>query len=227
MPADDPHDRFQEDLLSWSQEHLRDFPWRRPDATPYEVLIAEMFLNVTRTDVVAKVYPAFLERFPDAGALDQADREEIIDIIRPIGLYNTRADALKEIAARLSEEGFPQDEEALRDLPRVGEYVAGAVRSMAFGEDATMMDRNIARVFSRVFGHDFNQDAPEREAWELAEEMLPAGQAARWNLALIDFASDLCLAINPRCEHCFARDYCMYFQDRSLEGPEDPSTARP
>ncbi len=204
--------RFREDLLAWSQDNLREFPWREAEASPYEILIAEMFLNVTRTEVMEKVYPAFVQRYPTFHALRSADREELIEVIRPIGLYNTRADALLEIAETLAGEPFPRTKEELLELPRVGEYVASAVTCMAFGDDEAMMDRNVARVYSRVFDKKFSQDAPGAEAWEFAHEMIPSGDAARYNLALIDFASIRCTAPTPKCDGCFAAEYCRYNQ---------------
>lgn len=204
--------RFQADLLDWSVENLREFPWRAEEASPYEVLVAEMFLNVTRTSVVADVYPEFIERFPDAESLRRASREEIVEVIRPLGLYNHRADALEELAEILSEEELPRSEQELLELPRVGRYVANALLTMAFDEDRPMMDRNVARVYSRVFGLDIDEDAPGEDAWELAARLVPPGKAKRYNLSLIDFASDLCLAQNPQCGRCFANSYCKYFQ---------------
>lgn len=174
-----------------------------------------MFLNVTRTEVVAQVYPRFVERYPDAEHLREADREELIELIRPLGLYNTRSDALLEIAEHLCDHGFPRTREELLELPRVGEYVAGAVLSMVHGDDAAMMDRNVARIYSRVFGEEFNQDAPGAEAWEMAQSMVASGQAKRWNLALIDFASVRCTAPTPRCDGCFAADYCDHYERSS------------
>lgn len=205
--------RFRVDLVSWAEDHLRDFPWRRDDATPYEVLVSEMLLNVTRTEVVAGVVDEFFETYPDAEALRDGDRDELIDIIRPLGLYNRRADALLALAGVVAEEGVPDTEEELLGLPRVGPYVANAVLSMAFHRDAPMLDRNAARIFSRVFGKEMNVEAPKQEDWEFAAEMVPEGKAKLWNMALLDFASAVCKAPTPDCERCFATEYCRYYQE--------------
>lgn len=209
--------RFRQALMDWAEENLRDFPWRREDATPYEILVAEMFLNVTRSDVVEKVYPDFLQRFPDPEALQDADRHDVVDAIRPLGMYNRRADALLDIAETLAERGVPEDETRLRELPRVGPYVADAVLSMAFGQYRPMLDRNSARVYSRLFGEDFSIDAPREPERDFAARMIPEGDARKYNLALLDFAATVCRATNPRCEECFASSYCEYYQQETTD----------
>lgn len=210
--ADEATPRFRQDLLVWAEDNLRDFPWRRDDATPYEVLVSEMLLNVTRTEVVAGVVDEFFETYPDAETLRDAERDELVEIIRPLGLYNRRADALLELAETIAETGVPDTQEELLELPRVGRYVANAVLSMAFDQADPMLDRNAARIFSRVFGLEVNVEAPAQEDWAFAREMVPEGKAKVWNMALLDFASAVCKAPTPECGRCFATEYCTYYQ---------------
>lgn len=181
---------FPEDLLEWSEDNLRRFPWRVDDASLYEVLVAEMFLSVTRSEVVSGVYEDFIERYPDPDALRMAEKEDLVEIIRPIGLYNRRANALLSIADQLDDPDFRPTEESLTELPHVGPYVANAVLCMALGEDRPMVDRNVARVLSRVFALDIRADDPGERAWEFAEKILPPEEVRRFNLALLDFASE-------------------------------------
>lgn len=222
-PDDDATGRFRTDLLVWAEDNVRDFPWRRDDASPYEVLVSEMLLNVTRTEVVAGVVDEFFVTYPDAETLREADRDELVDIIRPLGLYNRRADALLELAEIIAETGVPDTREELLELPRVGRYVANAVLSMAFGQADPMLDRNAARTFSRVFGEEMNVEAPSVDDWEFAAEMVPEGKAKLWNMALLDFASAVCKAPTPDCERCFATEYCRYYsEEMSDEEDTDP-----
>lgn len=217
MGLDDKKTKLQEGLLEWAEKNLRQFHWRKDEATSYEVLVAEMFLNVTRTEVVEEVYARFLDRFPDPKSLAEADREEIVEEIRPIGMYNRRADALQEIAEVLVEDGFPETREELLELPRVGDYVANAVLCFTCKEDLPIVDRNVERVYSRVFGDEVETKTTRKGAWEFADEMLPEGEAKTWNLALLDFASLVCIAQSPRCEACFASDDCDFYGNRPDE----------
>lgn len=205
-------DQFQSDLLEWGKGHRRSFPWRDPDASPYEVLVAEIFLKQTRAPTVERIYIEFIDRFPQPEALLEVDREEIIEVIRPLGLYNYRADALLEIAEALSEQSVPDNEEALRELPQVGPYVASATLCFAFGQEQPIVDTNVERVYSRAFQSEGVAEMDEAELWEFAGELLPEGEAGAYNLALLDFGALVCTDQSPSCKECFAREYCDYYQ---------------
>lgn len=202
-------DRFRSDLLMWSEDNYREFPWRDPDDSLYEVFVAEFFLTQTPAENVAVVYPEFLTRFPSLHAIDRTDRTELIEALKPIGFYNMRADALKEIA--LEYDVLPATVEGLSTLPRVGPYVANATICFALEERLPILDRNVIRVYERLFGDQFTEEEAERR--EFAREILPeTGSETRdFNLALLDFGSLICRKIDPKCGSCFANDYCHYY----------------
>lgn len=207
-------EQFRQDLLRWSDDNLRSFPWRNPKATPYDVLIAEMFLKQTRSATVASILPDFLKRFPSPEALDEADREEIIDVIRPLGIYNHRSKALKQVGEKLSGSSMPDTEEELMKLPQVGRYVANATLCFGFDKPRPIVDSNIRRTYSRLF-QDHNLDSlPDGELWEFAQEMLPESNADQYNMALLDFGAEICTDSSPDCEACFASTYCNYYQNK-------------
>jgi A/G-specific adenine glycosylase len=204
-------ERFREDLLEWSEDNQREFPWRDPDATLYEVLMSEFFLSRTRAQVVARVIPDFLDEFPNMEALRRADRDRIAEVIRPTGLQNRRAAALEEVAETLEDRDIPRSPDELRDLPRVGEYVANATLCFALGEPLYIQDTNVTRIYERLLGDDWPGD--ESEQAELLEALVPNGHARRYNLALLDFADALCSARSPQCADCFASEYCTYYSE--------------
>lgn len=207
-----PHDtgeRFRSDLLEWTDSHTRSFPWRDTTRSRYEVLIAEFFLSRTRADVVADIYEEFLACYPSLDDLAEADRDVLVDLIRPMGMQNRRADALLELADTLEGE-VPGNLDALLELPRVGPYVANATLCFADDEEYPIVDRNVERVYGRVFDERWNT-LDESNRWEFADDLLPEGQVRRYNLGLLDFASITCTAQSPDCESCFASGYCAYF----------------
>lgn len=206
-------ERFRADLLEWSEDHEREFPWRDHDATLYEVLMSEFFLSRTRAQVVARVIPEFLEEFPDIEALHRADRDRVAEVIRPTGLQNRRAAALEELAETLVGRDIPRDPEELRELPRVGEYVANATLCFALGEPLHIQDTNVTRIYERVLGENWPEG--DGEQTELLSALVPGDDARRYNLALLDFADALCSAQSPRCEDCFAAEYCAYYNDEA------------
>lgn len=199
--------RFQADLLEWGEENRREYPWREPDRTLYEVFIAEFFLTQTPANNVAAVFPKFLERFPTLDAISEVSEDELVKVIEPLGFQNMRAGALKQIA--LIHDHLPTEPEPLMELPRVGQYVANATLCFARGERLPVLDRNVERVYSRVFRDTW----PETEADKLTfTQRLVPDKARAYNLALLDFGALVCQT-EPLCEQCFANEYCIYFQE--------------
>jgi A/G-specific adenine glycosylase len=198
--------RFRTSLLEWGKENRREYPWRESNRTLYEVFAAEFFLTQTPADNVAVVYPRFLERFPTLDAIAEANEDDLIKAIEPLGFQNMRSAALKQIAS--THDHVPAEPKLLMELPRVGRYVANATLCFARGDQLPIFDRNVERVYSRVF-----RDAwPETEADQLSfTERLVPEDAQAYNLALLDFGAIVC-GPDPLCGACFANEYCVYFQ---------------
>lgn len=212
-------DRFRGDLLAWFEDNERTFPWRDDEATLYEVFMSEMFLRRTRADVVESFIPAFLERYPDVGSLRDADVDELAGVIRPMGLQNTRARGLTELAEALDGDDIPTEVDGLLELPQVGSYVANATLCFGLDRQLPIVDRNVDRVYGRLLGDRWS-DLPEEGRWWLAEDLLPDDRVRGYNLALLDFAAAICKAPSPDCEECFASSYCTYYAEEVEGGPQ-------
>ncbi|MEE6211093.1 hypothetical protein U3A55_13165 [Salarchaeum sp. III] len=203
-------EQFRTHLLNWGQDNIRSFPWREPDRTLYEVFVAEFFLTQTPAHNVATVYPRFLSQFPSLDAIRSATESELVEIIRPLGFYNMRASALKQIAE--TNDTLPDTPSELEKLPRVGEYVANATVCFTYDTPLPVLDRNVNRVYSRVFGDEW----PDGHSDQLrfTADLVP--DAARlYNFALLDFGATVCTP-DPRCNRCFANSYCAFYRDHSL-----------
>jgi len=146
-------DSFREDLLSWSESNLREYPWRKSDDS-YRVLVAEILLQKTFADKVEPIYDEFVDRYPRLDALTEAKVEAVTSLLKPLGLQNVRAKALIDIANEYADGGIPDDKEALLELPYVGPYAANATLCFAFDERRPIVDANVVRVFNRAFGLD-------------------------------------------------------------------------
>lgn len=205
---------FRAGLLEWSESNLRKFPWREPDASLYEVFIAEFFLTQTPAENVADVYPHFLQNYPDLGSLELATEEELAEVIRPLGFQNRRSSALSAIGNSIDE--IPTDPDDLMDLARVGRYIANATLCFALNQSIPILDRNVERIYDRVFRESWPSSPVER--WEFTNSMLPedGAQARQYNLALLDFGSTLCKSRSPDCGNCWAREMCTAFQEGSV-----------
>lgn len=203
LPTWDGH--FSADLLEWGRHNIRSFPWRSSNATIYEFFVSEFLLQRTTAEAVREVYPTFIERYPSLESIDRADKREIEEVIEPLGLQRKRARALKEIASEHSR--IPEELDNLLELPQVGRYVANATFEFSYGEGLPLVDANVRRVYTRLFGDDWPEG--NREQLRFAEELLP-DQSIEYNRALLDFGGTVCKP-TPRCENCFATEYCSYY----------------
>ncbi len=207
-------DRIRKALVNWFRRHGRDLPWRHT-RDPYHILVSEIMLQQTQVDRVLPKYVAFLRRFPTLEALAEAAPGDVIREWAGLG-YNRRALNLQRTArAVLENHGgrFPETPEALRLLPGIGPYTAGALACFAFERDAAFMDTNIRRVVRRVFtGPDEAEPAPgERELLRLAAEAVPTGEGWVWNQALMELGA-LVWAARPRCGICPLREDCRAYK---------------
>lgn len=200
---------FRSTLLSWGTDNYRSYPWREADRSMYEVFVAEFFLTQTPANNVADVYSEFLEKFPSIENLRDADPGVIESTIEPLGFQRMRTDALVDIARE--HDNLPRDRDDLMKLTRVGPYVADATLCFALERSLPILDRNVIRVYRRIFGAAFPENEPSQR--EFAARMLPedGAEARRYNLTLLDFAAKICQKRQPHCEECFAADYCTYY----------------
>lgn len=205
---------LQERLLAWFAERGRDLPWRRT-RDPYRILVAEIMLQQTQVDRVIPKYLAFLEAFPTLEDLAAAPTAEVIRLWQGLG-YNRRAVNLQRAARAVRDEhggAFPREVEALRRLPGVGPYTAGAVACFAFEQDVAFMDTNIRRVLRRALvGPDDAAPAPtDRELLALGQALVPAGRGWAWNQAIMELGALVCTAAAPACRQCPLRPDCRAY----------------
>ena len=192
--------RLRADLLAFYDRRKRELPWRR-DTDPYRILVSEIMLQQTRVDTVIPYYEAWLHRFPDVEALAVADEGAVLKAWEGLGYYR-RARNL-HAAARVVRERWdgevPSTEAALRDLPGVGKYTAGAVASIAFGQAVPAVDGNVRRVLARLF------DVPKptgRWLRETATALVDRERPGDWNQALMELGATVCTPRAARCESC-------------------------
>lgn len=228
---------IQARLLEWFREYGRDLPWRKT-RDPYRILVSEVMLQQTQVDRVLPKYAAFLEAFPTLEALAEAPTADVIRLWAGLG-YNRRAVNLQRAARTVREQHggiFPRDLAAIRALPGVGPYTAGAVACFAFEQDVAFMDTNIRRVVRRLFiGPDESpaaQAASEAGLLTLAAEALPPGESWAWNQAIMELGALICRADAPDCWRCPLRAECRAYNERRTADeqlfnyPQQPRTIR-
>ena len=204
---------FGRRLRAWYRAHHRDLPWRRT-RDPYAVLVSELMLQQTQVSRVTEFYPRFLARFPTLRTLAAAPRARVMEAWQGLGYY-ARARNLHALARAVVRDGggLPAHPDALRALPGVGAYTAGAVASFAYERRAALVDTNVARVLRRAFapGLDPKRGAGARALWRLAERLLPRTGRATYvhNQALMELGALVCTARVAHCGRCPVRAVCL------------------
>jgi len=203
---------FRRELSRWGRANRRSFPWRETDDA-FRILIAEVLLQRSRGNTVAKVYERLFKRWPDAVALSRARVPTIEDVIRPLGLTR-RALTLKQLAGEIVRlGGVPRTLEELDALPGVGPYAAGATLVVAFGGHAPVVDGVTARVYRRYFGLEGTEPASgDKDLWKLVDTATPSRDRRGWNWAVLDLASSVCVPKIPRCPSCPLVNDCCWSQ---------------
>jgi A/G-specific adenine glycosylase len=213
----------QSSLLAWYEEHGRDFPWRET-TDPWAILVSEVMSQQTQLDRIVDPWTAFLDRWPTAESLAEADRAEVVGFWSEHRLgYNNRARYLHEAASEVVESydgELPADPETLEDLMGVGPYTANAVASFAFNNGDAVVDTNVKRVLYRAFDLPDSDGAFER----VASALLPAGESRRWNNAVMELGGTACRK-QPRCDEaeCPWRACCQAYRTGDFTAPDVPT----
>ncbi len=220
-------DRLREALLAWYADKRRDLPWRHT-RDPYAIWVAEVMLQQTQVTTVIPYYRRFLERFPSVEALAGASLDSVLAVWQGLGYYS-RARNLHRAAALVCERHHgrvPSDPEALRALPGVGAYTAGAILSIAYGQPVPAVDANAIRVLARLLDLDeLPTRARARRALEAtAQAMLPADDPGRLNQALMELGALVCTSNKPSCYECPWNQRCLaHVRGTVAERPVRPS----
>ena len=215
-----PIERLPVPLLLWYRENARTLPWRS-DPTPYHVLVSEIMLQQTRVSAVLDYYARFLDALPDVRALAEADGDTLLKLWQGLGYYNRARNLQRAARVIVRDFGgvFPGDYETLLTLPGVGEYTAGAIASIAFGEPVPAVDGNVLRVLARLTGDDTDiRSIPLRRQYRTALlDVIPRDMPGTFNQALMELGAIVCLPNGtPLCDRCPAAEFCRaHSEDRT------------
>jgi len=214
--------RLPDVLLPWYDEHRRVLPWRE-EVSPYRTWVSEIMLQQTRVAAVLPYFQRFMAAFPTVEALAAADTEQLMKLWEGLGYYS-RARNLQKAAQIVAQRGsFPDTYEEVMALPGIGDYTAGAILSIAFGQAVPAVDGNVLRVVSRITGSEDNiLDTKVRSRFRtLMAHIMPTDRPGEFNQALMDLGATVCLPSGePLCADCPARQFCTaHLQNRQKELP--------
>lgn len=184
-------------------------------------------LQQTQVTTVIPYYERFLKKFPTISALAQAEEEEVMALWAGLGYYR-RAKLLQRGAQAVRRDyagRLPEDATALRQLPGIGPYTAGAIASIAFQRPSPLVDGNVVRVLARVFQRKGHAKDPslQKEIWKFAAELLDPEHPGDFNQALMELGATLCRVTMPSCARCPVQSHCQAAQSgRPEDFPESP-----
>ena len=203
---------FRAALLDWFALNARDLPWRRT-LSPYEVWLSEIMLQQTQMDRAVVYFGRFLRRFPDILSLAEAHEDEVLKLWEGLGYYSRARNLMRAARVIRAEHGgeFPTSFEAVRGLPGVGPYTAGAIMSVAFGDTRPAVDANVERVLARVLdiGQPVNLPEVKRRILAAAWELVPPGRARDFNQGLMELGALVCAPRSADCPRCPVAAHCL------------------
>ncbi|MBN2637604.1 MAG: A/G-specific adenine glycosylase [Bacteroidales bacterium] len=205
---------FGRALTDWFQKNKRDLPWRH-SRNPYNIWLSEIILQQTRVNQGLDYYLKFVREFPDVHSLALASKEKVYRLWQGLGYYN-RADNLMKAAKIILENynsRFPSTFEELKTLPGIGDYTAAAIASIAFNEKTPVVDGNVYRFLSRLYGIEtpIQTGKAHKEFKSLAHELMADENPADFNQALMEFGALQCVPKSPNCSECIFNTQCFAF----------------
>ena len=213
-----------EQLVNWFSESQRPLPWRA-SYDPYHVWISEVMLQQTQVETALPYYERFMREFPSLEDLALADEERVLTYWAGLGYYRRARNLLA--AARIVIEQhqgkIPSDYDALIELPGIGQYMAGAILSIAFNKPYPVVDGNVRRVLSRLYG--WTEENP-KALWEAAAQIVREAEPRAVNQALMELGAKICSFRSPRCLICPVQDFCAAFRT-GMQDKIPPARKRP
>ena len=212
--------KFQKDLIRWYNQHHRQLPWRETK-DPYHIWVSEVMLQQTQVKTVLPFYQRFLERFSRLKTLAEADLQDVLKIWEGLGYY-ARARNLHQGAKMVIQEhgGFvPDNMKELRMIPGVGEYIASAVLSIAFGQAHAVVDGNVKRVLARLFQIEtpVNKSGADKAFKKVAAKILDEREPGVFNQAVMELGATLCKPKNPECAICPLESFCIAHRSGNVD----------
>ena len=204
-------ENFSRPLVDWYKKEARPLPWRE-EPTPYRVWVSEIMLQQTRIEAAREYFNRFTRAFPTVEALAAGELDDVLKLWEGLGYYS-RARNLHKCAKTVCDTYggvFPPDAAALRALPGIGDYTAGAIASIAYGLPEPAVDGNVLRVLARMerFGESIGSDRVKKRFREALRPIYPAGECGAFTSALMELGETICTVGTPDCARCPVAAHC-------------------
>lgn len=211
--------KFSSKIITWYDHHKRDLPWRNTNDA-YLIWLSEIILQQTRVEQGMSYYLKFASEFPTIKHLAKADNNKVMKLWQGLGYYS-RARNLHAAAQMVTKDHngkFPDQYEDILSLKGVGDYTAAAIASFAFNKSHAVVDGNVYRVLSRIFGIETPIDTTsgKKEFYKLANELIDKKHPGIHNQAVMEFGALQCKPVNPDCSVCPFNNNCYAFAKKMI-----------
>ncbi len=211
---------FANNLIQWYLQNKRALPWRTTK-DPYRIWLSEIILQQTRVAQGLPYYLKFIEAYPSVEDLANAPESDILKLWQGLGYYS-RARNLHASAKKISNEMigiFPNSYKELIKLKGVGDYTASAIASICYNHVEAVVDGNVFRVLSRVFGIStpINSTIGQKEFKKLAQQLIDQKHPGTYNQAIMEFGARYCVPQNPNCQECIFNHQCVAFRTITVD----------
>ena len=206
---------FNISIIKWHKKFGRhDLPWQK-SKDPYHVWVSEIMLQQTQVVTVISYYQKFITKFKTIKALAQASEDLVLSMWSGLGFYS-RARNLHAASIMIMKEyrgHFPDNFQDMIRLPGIGRSTAGAILAFCFNKPYPILDGNVKRVLSRVYGitTPINNSSTEKQLWLLSEKNLPKNNIDTYTQAIMDFGATLCIPKKPKCNICPVTQSCVAY----------------
>ena len=224
--------KIVQSLLPWFAGNARDLPWRRT-LDPYAIWVSEIMLQQTQVKTVLPYWERWMRELPNIAALAGASTQKLHKLWEGLGYYTRVRNLQKAAQIVIHKHGgrFPDDYAQVLELPGIGPYTAGAICSIAFNQPKPILDGNVLRVLTRIFGIGGNvrNGVARARLWRVAEELVLCAaeqasgkrrHASDFNQAVMELGALVCTPRQPRCGACPVSKHCIALrEDRVQELP--------
>ncbi|UCG06051.1 MAG: A/G-specific adenine glycosylase [Desulfobacterales bacterium] len=210
---------FQKNLIDWYLNNHRSLPWRKTE-DPYRIWVSEAMLQQTQVSTVLPYYRKFLQKFPTIKHLARAELHDVLKVWEGLGYY-ARARNLHRAAGNVQQQYqgvIPTTWNQFRKLPGVGDYIAAAVLSIAFGLPYAVVDGNVKRVLARLqcIAAPLNNSTSTKRFKETAEALKDTQMPGTYNQALMELGAIICKPKHPLCDRCPVQRFCLAYQTKTV-----------
>ncbi len=204
--------KIHKELINWYLKNKRELPWRETE-DPYPIWLSEIILQQTRVQQGLPYYFSFLKHFPTIYDLAKASEKEILSLWQGLGYYSRARNLHKTAQQIVANCGgkFPDSYKTLLELKGVGPYTAAAIASFAYKEQVAVVDGNVYRVLTRIFGiyDDITLNTTKKEIALLAQQLIPKKNPDIYNQAIMEFGAMHCTPAEPKCTGCGFAQICV------------------